>query len=196
MIKVDKVIIVEGKYDKIKLNSILDAVIIATNGFEIFKDKEKQKLIRDLAIKKGLVILTDSDSAGFKIRSFIGGSIPNEYITHVYIPDIYGKEKRKDIASKEGKLGVEGIPKDILLEALEKAGVTCSQTKEKSKQITTIDFYEDGISGGKNSKELRQKLLVELGLPTRLSTNALLNIINVFCSYEEYKEAIEAVKKQ
>ena len=194
MIKVDKVIIVEGKYDKIKLSSILDATIIETNGFEIFKDKEKQKLIRDKEIKKGIIILTDSDSAGFKIRSFIGGSIPNEYITHAYVPDIYGKEKRKAEPSKEGKLGVEGISKDIIIDALTKAGVTCSETKEKSKEITNIDFYEDGISGGKNSKELRTKLLEELELPTRLSTSSLLNIINIFCSYDEYKTAINNVK--
>lgn len=194
MIKVDKVIIVEGKYDKIKLSSILDAVIIETNGFEIFKDKEKQKLIRTLAEKKGIVILTDSDSAGFKIRSFIGGSVPQDQITHAYIPDIYGKEKRKEEPSKEGKLGVEGIKKEIILESLQKAGVTCSESKEDSREITNYDFYEDGISGTANSKKLRTMLLKELGLPERLSTNSLLKIINIYCSYDDYKKAIIKVK--
>lgn len=196
MIKVDKVIIVEGKYDKIKLSSILDAVIIETNGFEIFKDKEKQNLIKNLAQKKGIVILTDSDSAGFKIRSFIGGSVPKEYITHAYIPDIYGKERRKLEPSKEGKLGVEGVEKEVVIQALEKAGVTCEKTEKRQKQITNIDLFDDGISGGKNSKVLRTKLLLKLGLPTRLSTNSLLNIINVFCSYDEYKTIIEECKKE
>ena len=134
MIKIKSPVIVEGKYDKIKLSSILDAVIIETDGFGIFNDKEKQKLIRKLAETKGLLILTDSDSAGFKIRSFIGGMVPEDQIKHAYIPDIFGKEKRKTEASKEGKLGVEGVPKGKIIEALQKAGVTAEETKETERK--------------------------------------------------------------
>ena len=148
MIKLEQAVIVEGRYDKIKLSSIIDGLIIETDGFGIFKDKEKQRLIRRLAEEKGIIIMTDSDSAGFKIRSFLGGSIPADRITHVYIPDIFGKEKRKTEPSKEGKLGVEGVPKKIILEALGKAGVTCSEIKTGSnREITNVDLYELGLSG-------------------------------------------------
>ena len=123
MIKIDRVVIVEGRYDKIKLSSVIDGIIIETDGFGIFNNKEKQKLIRRLAETKGLLILTDSDSAGFKIRSFIRGMVPAEQIKHAYIPDIFGKEKRKRHASKEGTLGVEGVPVDVIKSALDKAGV-------------------------------------------------------------------------
>ena len=139
MIKIKQAVIVEGKYDKIKLSTVLDTVIIQTDGFGIFKDKEKQKLIKRLAQTRGIVILTDSDSAGFKIRSFIGGSVPKDSVIHAYIPDVFGKERRKDAPSKEGKLGVEGIDTEILLEALNRAGVTCESTQEKSRAVTVAD---------------------------------------------------------
>ena len=191
MIKTDRVVIVEGKYDKIKLDAILDAVIIETDGFAIFNDKEKQRLIRRLAKTKGLLILTDSDSAGFKIRSFIGGIVPPEEIKHAYIPDIFGKEKRKAEASKEGKLGVEGIPKEILIEALTKAGVLAEETKEtKRKLVTKTDLYEDGLSGREDSATKRKAFLKSLDLPELLSANKLLPIINTFLTYEEYKKAV------
>ena len=191
MIKTDRVVIVEGKYDKIKLDAILDAVIIETDGFAIFNDKEKQRLIRRLAKTKGLLILTDSDSAGFKIRSFIGGIVPPEEIKHAYIPDIFGKEKRKTEASKEGKLGVEGIPKEILIEALAKAGVLAEETKEtKRKLVTKTDLYEDGLSGRDDSATKRKAFLKSLDLPELLSANKLLPIINTFLTYEEYKKAV------
>ncbi len=195
MIKLNEAVIVEGKYDKIKLSNIIDAVIIETDGFGIFKDKEKQKLIRFLAETKGIVIMTDSDSAGFKIRSFINGITKSENIKNVYIPDIYGKEKRKTEASKEGKLGVEGIEKDLILEALKKAGVCSTENNEtKSRKITNTDFFEDGISGGENSSVLRKKLAVSLSLPERMSSSALLKIINSYMTYDEYKEAVEKIK--
>ncbi|MCR4925700.1 MAG: toprim domain-containing protein, partial [Clostridiales bacterium] len=130
MIKIKQAIIVEGKYDKIKLNSIIDAPIITTNGFSVFTDKEKQKLIRKLASERGIIILTDSDSAGFKIRSFFTGSIPKEQIINAYIPDIMGKERRKTVPSKEGKLGVEGVPAKVIVEALERAGVLVTETQQ------------------------------------------------------------------
>ena len=195
MIKIDRVVIVEGKYDKIKLNSILDAVIIETDGFGIFNDKEKQKLIRRLAQTKGLLILTDSDSAGFKIRSFIRGIVPAEQIKHAYIPDIFGKEKRKAEPSKEGKLGVEGVKIQVITEALERAGVFCEETEAtERKEITKIDLYEDGLSGRPDSNTLRKKLLLHLDLPERLTSNALLQILNTFLTYEEYKSTIKEIK--
>lgn len=195
MIKTDRVVIVEGKYDKIKLSSVIDAVIIETDGFGIFNNKEKQALIRRLAETKGLLILTDSDSAGFKIRSFIRGIVPPEQIKHAYIPDIYGKEKRKSEPSKEGKLGVEGVRPEIIREALEKAGVLCEETDDApKKQITKLDLYEDGLSGSENSELLRKKLLKHLSLPERLTSNALVQILNTFLTYDEYKTAIKEIQ--
>lgn len=195
MIKIDRVVIVEGKYDKIKLNSILDAVIIETDGFGIFNDKEKQLLIRRLAETKGLLILTDSDSAGFKIRSFIRGIVPAEQIKHAYIPDIFGKEKRKNEPSKEGKLGVEGVNIRVITEALEKAGVFCEETEETNRrEITKLDLYEDGLSGKPDSDALRKKLLKHLELPERLTSNALVQILNTFLTYEEYEATIKEIK--
>lgn len=196
MIKIDRVVIVEGKYDKIKLSSILDAVIIETDGFGIFNNKEKQLLIRKLAQTKGILILTDSDSAGFTIRSFIRGIVPAEQIKHAYIPDIFGKEKRKAEASKEGKLGVEGVKPEIIIEALEKAGVLCEETEEANKkQITKLDLFEDGLSGGADSKELRKRLLKHLGLPERITSNAMVDILNTFLSFEDYKKAVKEIKE-
>lgn len=195
MIKIDKVVIVEGKYDKIKLSSVLDAVIIETDGFGIFNNKEKQRLIRRLAETKGILILTDSDSAGFTIRSFIRGIVPAEQITHAYIPDIFGKEKRKTEPSKEGKLGVEGVSPQVIVEALQKAGVLCETTEEThSRKITKLDFYEDGLTGRENSEQLRAKLLKHLGLPARLTTNAMIQVLNTFLTFEDYKKAVECVK--
>ena len=196
MIKIDRVVIVEGKYDKIKLSSILDAVIIETDGFGIFNNKEKQLLIRRLAQTKGLLILTDSDSAGFTIRSFIKGFVPAEKIKHAYIPDIFGKEKRKTEASKEGKLGVEGVKPEIIIEALEKAGVLCEETQADNKRlITKLDLFEDGLSGKPESKEMRKRLLKHLGLPERITSNALVEILNTFLSFEDYKNAVEEITK-
>ena len=191
MIKIDKPIIVEGKYDVIKLSRIVDALIIKTDGFGIFKDKEKQQLLRRLAGEKGIIVLTDSDSAGFLIRKFLKSSIPEDRITHVYIPDVYGKEKRKTQAGKEGKLGVEGISETVLLEALKKAGVICSETDtEERRLITNIDLYEAGLMGRDNSKEKRVKLMKALALPERLSTSSLLKILNTFVTFEEFTEKI------
>ena len=191
MIKVDQIVIVEGKYDKIKLSSIIDGIIIETEGFGLFKDKEKQKLIRKLAEKKGVVILTDSDSAGFVIRNFITSIVPNEYITNVYIPDIFGKEKRKESCSKEGKLGVEGVPAAIIAEAFAKAGIGAEPSEEKRiKEITLNDFYDDKLTGSPDSKERRKKLLRQLDLPERMSTKAMLEIFNLFLTYDEYKKLV------
>lgn len=197
MIKIKEAVIVEGKYDKIKLSAIIDTVIIETDGFAVFKDKEKQKLIRFLAEKRGIIIMTDSDSAGFKIRNFINGITKSENIKNVYIPDIYGKEKRKTEMSKEGKMGVEGMKPEIILSALEKAGVLCDENeKTECHKITHTDFFEDGISGGENSSEIRKALAKQLDLPERISSSALLKIINVYMTYDEYKEAVKTVKNK
>lgn len=193
MIRIDKVIIVEGRYDKIKLSSMIDGIIIETEGFGIFKDKDKQKLIRKLAETKGIAILTDSDSAGFVIRNFITSIVPKEYITNVYIPDIYGKEKRKDSPSKEGKLGVEGVSAEILKEAFKKAGIGVSQSEtNERKKITLNDFFDDGLTGDTQSKRKRTDLLKKLDLPERMSTKAMLDILNTFITYDEYKKLVES----
>lgn len=193
MIKIDKVIIVEGRYDKIKLSSMIDGIIIETDGFGIFKDKDKQKLIRKLAETKGIAILTDSDSAGFVIRNFITSIVPKEYITNVYIPDIYGKEKRKDSPSKEGKLGVEGVSAEILKEAFKKAGIGVSQSEtNERKKITLNDFFDDGLTGDTQSKRKRTDLLKKLDLPERMSTKAMLDILNTFITYDEYKKLVKS----
>lgn len=195
MIKIREAVVVEGKYDKIKLSGILDTVIVETDGFAIFKDKEKQDLIRFLSEKRGIVIMTDSDSAGFKIRSFIKGITKSENIKNVYIPDVYGKEKRKTEASKEGKLGVEGMKTEVIMSALKKAGVFCSENEKKqTREITRTDFFEDGISGRENSSEIRKALAKSLDLPERISASALLKIINLYMTYDEYKNAINKLK--
>ena len=186
MLHLEQAVIVEGKYDKIKLNSIIDGVIITTNGFSVIKDKEKIELIRYFAKKKGIIILTDSDSAGFKIRNYIKGAVQEGKITNVYIPDIFGKEKRKTAPSKEGKLGVEGIDKEILLKAFEKAGILSSETSEKRDPITKIDLYEAGLTGGKNSSEKRKAVLKRLDMPQLLTTNSMLEILNTMMSREEF----------
>lgn len=192
MIKLEQAVIVEGKYDKIKLSSIIDAVIITTNGFNIFKDTEKLELIRLYAQKTGIIIMTDSDSAGFTIRNHIKGAVKNGKIINVYIPDIMGKEKRKIKPSAEGKLGVEGVEKKIILEALEKAGVTAAESVERER-ITKTDLYMLGLSGGKNSSELRKKLLAHLKLPSLLSPNSMLEALNTLMSLEELENIMSEI---
>lgn len=199
MLHTDKVIVVEGKYDEIKLSGIIDAPIIKTDGFGIFKDKENQNLLMKLAKSHGLVVMTDGDSAGFMIRNFLGNKIPSEYITNVYIPDLYGKEKRKVKPSAEGKLGVEGVPNEVIVSAFKRAGITeLGETDEKSentsnqRRITNIDFYEDGVSGNPGSKSKRICILKALELPEKMSSNALLKIINLLITYDEYKELVNS----
>lgn len=198
MIKVNEAIVVEGKYDKIKLSSIVDGLIIETNGFRIFKDKEKINLLRNLAKKRGILIFTDSDSAGFLIRNYISSIIPKENIKHAYIPDIYGKEKRKYNYSKEGKLGVEGIPKKIIEKSLKDAGVIFKETelvKKNKREITKIDLYDYGLSGRDNSSELRKVFLKQLNLPEHLSVNSLVKVLNCSLTYEEFEIEIKKLLK-
>ena len=191
MIKLDKPVIVEGKYDKIRLSGFIDAVIIETDGFRIFSDKEKRSFIRNMAKNKGIIVMTDSDSAGFRIRNFIRNIAADGEVINVYMPDVFGKEKRKAEPSKEGKLGVEGLSEEIITEALTKAGVFHTQTeKAQSRQVTVTDLFEDGFTGSDNSGERKQKLLKSLSLPSKMSNSQLLKLINTFMSYEDYKNAV------
>ena len=189
MIRLKQAVIVEGKYDKIKLSSLLDAVIITTDGFGIFKDKEKLALIRTLAKSSGLVILTDSDSAGFKIRNHIKGCITEGEIINVFVPQIKGKEKRKEKPSAEGYLGVEGLSADILRKALMDAGVM-SENSEKADFLDRARLMDDGLIGKDNSAQKRAMLLKELGLPDLVNTSTMLEIINRLYDEEAYTRAL------
>ena len=185
MIHTDRAIVVEGKYDKIKLGGLIDGVILCTGGFRIYKDKEMQQMLRALAKKQGLAVLIDSDAAGFQIRSFLRSICGKENIVDVYIPDLYGKEKRKQHPSREGKLGVEGIPEAVLLEALEKAGIGVREVQERADPITKLDLFELGLSGGAQSALRRAKLMKRLELPEHLSANALVTVLASLYSREE-----------
>ncbi len=195
MIKLNEAVIVEGRYDKILLRGFIDAPIIETGGFRVFKDKEKQKLIRKLSETRGIIIMTDSDSAGFVIRNFLRGIVPAGKIKHCYIPQIRGKEKRKAEVSKEGYLGVEGLDEKTIIEALERSGVNiCSKSAEtKFEEITKADFYELGLSGKENSAKLREKLLKKLGMPTYLSANAFLAVLNCFYSKKDLLDILREI---
>lgn len=192
MIQVKEAIIVEGKYDKIKLSSIVDGLIVETDGFRIFKDKEKMAMLRRLAKSCGLVILTDSDSAGFLIRHYLVGSIPPEQIKNAYIPDIPGKEKRKPVPSKEGKLGVEGVPTEAIREALRRAGVGVGEEPAPalSPKITKADLFLIGLSGGSESSGKRRDLLQRLNLPEHLSANAMLDVLNSLMGRDEFLKLV------
>ena len=192
LIKIIKPIIVEGKYDKITLENVVDALIIPTDGFGIFKNTEKCRMIRALAQKNdGIIIMTDSDSAGLVIRSYLKKIIGNYPIINVYIPCLKGKEKRKDTVSKEGLLGVEGMTPDIILNALQRSGVTAENIVENKRKITKTDMFEVGLSGCEKSSENRRKLLKFLDLPESLSPNAMLDVLNNILSYEEFIEVTE-----
>ena len=191
MKKISQVIIVEGKYDLIKLSSIVDALIITTDGFRIFKDKEKRELIKTVGEKNGVIVFTDSDAAGFKIRAFLTSILPKEMIKHAYIPNIEGKERRKDAPSKEGLLGVEGVDDDTIIAALERAGAQLEVLDPNDKQITKFDLFEFGLTGKDDSSILRRRFLKTMGLPQRLSTNSMLNVLNSLITYNEFKELMK-----
>lgn len=216
MIRLKEAVIVEGKYDKIKLAGVIDGLILVTDGFGIFKDKKKMSLIRRLAATCGVVILTDSDAAGFRIRSYLSGCLRDGKVYQAYIPDILGKERRKEKASSEGKLGVEGVPTAVILEALERAGVTPAAVdapagtdgqasgrrtgetggQAAGRRITKQDFYEDGLTGGADSRARRQRLMKRLDLPERLSANSLADVLNQVVSYEGYKALVAELDKE
>ncbi len=186
MIKLRQAVIVEGRYDKIKLKNLIDAPIIETNGFRVFNDKERQSLIRRIADKRGILVMTDSDGAGLVIRNFLNGVIDKSKIKHCYIPQLEGKEKRKERMSKEGFLGVEGVPDEVIIEAVRKSGAEIiGEQAEKSAEITKADLYSLGLTGSENSAQKRKRLLQELGMPDYLSSNAMLTALNCLYSYEE-----------
>jgi ribonuclease M5 len=192
MVKIKEAIVVEGRYDKNTVSQIVDTAIIETNGFGIFSDEEKIELLRRIAEKRGLIIFTDSDGAGFVIRGHLNGMLGKDNIKQAYIPDIYGREKRKRSDSKEGKLGVEGMTPQVIIDALKRAGATFedSEESENSEKITKGDLFALGLSGGKNSSEERKKLMKKLNLPENMSPNALLDVLNSIYTRDEFFKAI------
>ena len=181
MVKIKEAIVVEGRYDKNTLSQIVDAPILETSGFGIFKDKQQLKLLRKVAALRGLIVFTDADGAGFVIRNHLKSAIPGKYLKHAYIPDIPGKEKRKAAPGKEGKLGVEGMTPDIILQALRNAGATIEGETQKRTvgAITKADLMELGLAGASGSEEKRKKLMKKLDFPEHMSPNALLQALNL-----------------
>ena len=195
MISVKEVIVVEGRYDRNTLSQVFDAVIVETSGFGVFNDREKLALLRRLAEARGLVVLTDSDGAGVVIRNFLKGAIDPALVKQAYIPDIAGRERRKRAPSKEGKLGVEGMKPEVLIEALRRAGATLGgeEPARRAGGITKATLYELGLSGGPGSAEKRRALLKELDLPEKLSANALLDVLNALYTEAELREITGSV---
>ena len=188
MQRIKEVIVVEGRYDKNTLSQVVDAVILETSGFGIFNDKAKRRLLQTLAETRGLIVLTDSDGAGFMIRNHIRGCVDPRLVKHAYIPDIYGKERRKNKTSKEGKLGVEGMRPEVLLDALRRAGASFDDTPADTgrAQITKADLYARGLSGGTGSAEKRRQLLKKLELPERMSADAMLDVLNALMDRDAF----------
>jgi ribonuclease M5 len=190
MIKISQAIVVEGKYDKITLSQVVDAPIFQTDGFAIMHDKQLLALLRRVAEKRGLIVFTDSDGAGFVIRNKLKSCIPAEHLLNAYIPDIYGKERRKSAPGKEGKLGVEGMTPQVILDCLLRAGATVEgeNLMRREPEITKQDMMELGLSGGKDSSEKRKKLMKILDLPEHMSSNAFLQAVNMLCTKAELIE--------
>ena len=194
MVKIREAILVEGRYDKNTLSQIVDAPILETAGFGIFKDKKQLALLRQVAEKRGLIVFTDSDGAGFVIRNHIKSAIPGKYLKHAYIPDIMGKERRKAAPGKEGKLGVEGMRPEVILEALRAAGATIDGEGGKEvHRITKQDLMELGLSGGPDASARRLALLKKLNLPEHMSANAMLQALNLLMDLEELKARINEI---
>lgn len=189
MLKIKEAIVVEGRYDKNTLSQVVDTLILETGGFHIFKDPEQMALLRKAGERRGLIVLTDSDGAGFVIRNRIRGSIPAQYVKHAYIPDVYGKERRKRQRGKEGKLGVEGMPPQVLEEVLRRAGATfleeSAQPGQSGTPLTKADLMAAGLTGRPDSGERRLTLLRKLNLPEHMSANALLQVLNGCYSRQE-----------
>lgn len=187
MIKLSQAIVVEGKYDKNALRQLVDAPVFETNGFGVMKNRELVELLRLTARRRGLIVLTDSDGAGFVIRNYLKRVLPKAGVLHAYVPDVYGKERRKAHAGKEGKLGVEGMPPEILLQALRNAGAEASEgPAQRGVPIVKADLYAAGYSGRTDSAAQRAALLKELSLPEHMSSNALLDALNVLMTREEF----------
>ena len=191
MVKIKEAILVEGRYDKNTLSQIVDAPILETGGFGIFKDKKQMALLRQVAEKRGLIVFTDADGAGFVIRNHVKSAIPGKFLKHAYTPDIFGKERRKDKAGKEGKLGVEGMKPEIILEALRRAGATIEGEDAPTRHaITKQDLMDLGLSGGADASAKRLALLKKLNLPEHMSANALLQALNILYSLEELQKLV------
>ena len=192
MVKIKEAIVVEGRYDKNTLSQILDAPILETNGFGIFKDKEQMSILRKVAQTRGLIVFTDSDGAGFVIRNHIKSAIPGQFLKHAYTPDIFGKERRKSAPGKEGKLGVEGMTREVILESLRRAGATFQEeeTVDQGQEITKADLMDLGLYGP-GSSDRRAMLIKKLGFPEKMSNNAFLQAVNLLYSIEELKQALE-----
>ena len=196
MVKIKEAILVEGRYDKNTLSQIVEAPILETNGFGIFKDKKQMALLRQVAEKRGLIVFTDADGAGFVIRNHVKSAIPGKFLKHAYTPDVFGKERRKDKAGKEGKLGVEGMKPEIILEALRKAGATIEgEDIPAVNAITKQDMMDLGLSGGADSSAKRLALLKKLNLPEHMSANALLQALNLLYTLEELTTIVENLEK-
>ena len=195
MVKIREAIVVEGRYDKNALSQIVDAPILETSGFGIMKDKTQLRLLRRVAQARGLIVFTDSDGAGFVIRNFLKSSIDNQYLKHAYIPDIPGKERRKATAGKEGKLGVEGMTPEVILDCLHRAGATMEgeEMAAPTNPVTKQDLMELGLSGGKQSSYLRARLLEKLDLPEHMSCNAMLQALNLLYSLQELTAIMEEI---
>jgi len=195
MRKIREVIVVEGRYDKNTLSQIVDATVITLGGFSVFNDKEKLAFLRKLAEKQGLIVLTDSDGAGFVIRNYLKGALPKDLVKQAYIPDIHGKERRKRKAGKEGKLGVEGMSPEVILAALERAGATFEdgegETTAAKALITKADLFALGLTGGEGSAQRRQALLKKLDLPEHLNANAMLEALNLLCDRAMLEAAVK-----
>ena len=196
MVKIREAIVVEGRYDKNTLSQIVDAPIFETAGFGIFKDKAQMALLRKVAQVRGLIVFTDSDGAGFVIRNHLKSAIPKQYLKHAYTPDIMGKERRKSAPGKEGKLGVEGMSRDIILEALRRAGATIEgeEAAQTGSRITKQDLVDLGLSGGAQSSIKRTELLKKLDLPERMSANAMLQALNLLYTPEQLQEAVNTLE--
>lgn len=198
MVKIKEAIVVEGRYDRNTLSQIVDATIFETNGFGIFKNKEQMALLRTVAQKRGLIVLTDSDGAGFVIRNHLKSAIPGAYLKHAYIPDIAGKEKRKAAPGKEGKLGVEGMRSEVILEALRACGATFDDETQDSPRtaITKQDFVELGLSGGTDSSVKRLCVQKAMNLPEHMSANALLQALNLLMTADELRNLVTTLEKK
>ncbi|MCC8076361.1 MAG: DUF4093 domain-containing protein [Clostridiales bacterium] len=220
MLKLKEAIVVEGRYDKNTLAQLVDTLILTTDGFQIFRRKDQADLLRRVATRRGLIILTDSDGAGFVIRNHLKGILPPEQVKQCYIPDVYGKEKRKKVPGKEGKLGVEGMSPAVLEEALRRCGATilgengssemdelsasagsegygaCDDDSDQSagREITKLDLYQAGLSGGAGSAGRRKALLRALDLPEHLTANALVPVLNTLLTYEEFLAATKQIE--
>ena len=196
MVKIKEAIVVEGRYDKNTLSQILDAPILETSGFGIFKNKEQMQLLRKVAEVRGLIVFTDADGAGFVIRNHIKSAIPGKFLKHAYTPDIFGKERRKAAPGREGKLGVEGMTREVILESLRRAGATFlgEENADAKQEITKADLMDLGLYGP-GSNEKRAALIKKMGFPEKISTNAFLQAVNLLYDMAELKQIMDTMEK-